>query len=219
VLWPLLKRTLKKAKLNFEEMTTILCDCEAVMNSRPLTYITDEADDMAVITPNMFLRDTKEDGIPDLDQINRTHFTKRLRYCQRLREELRKRFRIEYLGSLATSNKREFFFTKLKVNDIVLVANDLQKRIDWPMARVKKIFTGQDGNVRVVKLQIAGDELIRPIQKLISLEMTPNIADGNGLDDIKSKSKTHKNLKDSQGALEISTRSGRIVRKPERLGF
>lgn len=72
-----MKRTLRRAHLNFEEMATILCDCEAVMNSRPLTYLTDET--FEVITPNVFLRDIQEDGIPDLDQIDRTHLVRRLR--------------------------------------------------------------------------------------------------------------------------------------------
>jgi len=63
ILKGLLKKTLKRAQLNFEEMSTILCDCEAVMNSRPLTYLSDET--IEVITPNMFLRDIPEDGVPD----------------------------------------------------------------------------------------------------------------------------------------------------------
>ncbi|GBM83680.1 hypothetical protein AVEN_84252-1 [Araneus ventricosus] len=35
----LLKRVLGKAYISHEEMMTVLCDCEAIINSRPLTYI------------------------------------------------------------------------------------------------------------------------------------------------------------------------------------
>lgn len=53
----LLKRTLGRTSLNFEEMNTVLCDCEAVINSRPLTYLTEETGEPIAITPAMFLRD------------------------------------------------------------------------------------------------------------------------------------------------------------------
>lgn len=38
----LLKKTLKKACLSYEELSTILCDCEAIINSRPLGYLADD---------------------------------------------------------------------------------------------------------------------------------------------------------------------------------
>ncbi|GFS59879.1 integrase catalytic domain-containing protein [Trichonephila clavipes] len=39
VIKEILKRTLGKAILTYEELLTVLCDCEAVVNSRPLTYV------------------------------------------------------------------------------------------------------------------------------------------------------------------------------------
>ena len=62
--------------MSYEEMNTVLCDCEAVMNSRPLTYMTEESTETMAITPDMFIRDVKEAGVPDLDQISKTNFAK-----------------------------------------------------------------------------------------------------------------------------------------------
>jgi len=98
--------------------------------------------------------------------------SKNLRYRQRLKEELKKRFRIQYLGQLSQRNRRKYTATSFSVGDIVLVANDLQKRLNWPLARIsKELFPGKDGLVRVVKLQTANGELIRPIQRLVLLEV------------------------------------------------
>lgn len=142
----LLKRTLRRTSLNYEE-STVLCDCEAVMNSRPLTYLTEEPDETLTITPAMFIIDIRESGVPDLDQINRTQYARRLRCRQRLKEELRRRFRIQYLGQLARRSKYKDNSPQIKIGDIVLIENELQKRLDWPLAKVKEIFPGQDGNV------------------------------------------------------------------------
>ncbi|GFV00883.1 integrase catalytic domain-containing protein [Trichonephila clavipes] len=49
-----LRKTLGKASLNHEEMYTVLCDCESLINSRPLTYVTDDVEDLEPLTPAMF---------------------------------------------------------------------------------------------------------------------------------------------------------------------
>ncbi|GBN16632.1 hypothetical protein AVEN_15889-1 [Araneus ventricosus] len=54
----LLKRVLGQAQLLFEEMLTILCDCEVLINSRPLTYMS-ESKHLVPISPS-FLQDIKE---------------------------------------------------------------------------------------------------------------------------------------------------------------
>ncbi|XP_018403170.1 PREDICTED: uncharacterized protein LOC108780080 [Cyphomyrmex costatus] len=219
ILKDLLKRTLGRTSLNYEEMFTVLCDCEAVINSRSLTYMTEEAAEAVAITPAMFLQDIQEEGIPDLDQIGRTQLAKNLRYRQRLKEELRKRFRIQYLGQLSRWSKRKYNTISVLVGDIILVVNDLQKRINWPMARIKELFPGKDGIVRVVKLQTSDGELIRPIQKLIPLEMKLCDENFKRYADLVTPAIEVQDYPESTPELTTRTRSGRIIKKPERLEF
>ncbi|GBN36586.1 CWF19-like protein 1 [Araneus ventricosus] len=42
----LLRRVLGKACLYYEELASILCDCETVINSRPLTYLSEDPNDL-----------------------------------------------------------------------------------------------------------------------------------------------------------------------------
>ena len=45
-----LRKVLGKAFLNYTEMMTVLTDIEAIMNSRPLTYVGDDIQDGRIIT-------------------------------------------------------------------------------------------------------------------------------------------------------------------------
>ena len=61
---------LGRASIRYDEMSTILCECEALMNARPLTYISNNTDDLVPLMPAKFLQDVQETGVPDFDVIN-----------------------------------------------------------------------------------------------------------------------------------------------------
>ena len=50
-----LKRVIGETLLTFEEMSTLLVQIEACLNSRPLTPLTDDASDLTALTPGHFL--------------------------------------------------------------------------------------------------------------------------------------------------------------------
>ncbi|CAL1267246.1 unnamed protein product [Larinioides sclopetarius] len=74
----ILRRILGRASINFEELNTILCDAEAVINSRPLNYLSEDPDDLTPLTPSMLIQDIQTVGVPDLDNIDNINLTKRL---------------------------------------------------------------------------------------------------------------------------------------------
>ncbi|ERL91391.1 hypothetical protein D910_08723 [Dendroctonus ponderosae] len=69
---------------------------------------------------------------------------------------------------------------QVQVGDIVLVGNDQEKRIHWPLGRVVQLFPGKDGQVRLVKLLTERGQLMRPIQRLYPLECTANSSGTQG---------------------------------------
>ncbi|GBO05631.1 hypothetical protein AVEN_208558-1 [Araneus ventricosus] len=84
-------------------METVLCDCESQLNSRPLTYVSDDPDDLYPLTPDLFLKDIRNSVTVDLDKIrsaDKRVLNKRLIYRKRLMSDLRIRFRNEYLSQL-----------------------------------------------------------------------------------------------------------------------
>ncbi|GFW01705.1 integrase catalytic domain-containing protein [Trichonephila clavipes] len=142
-------------------MTIVLCDAENVLNSRPLTYISEDPDKLIALPP-FFLQEIREVGVPDVDYIVSKKFNKRFIYKQKILQDLRLRFRNEYLG-----------------------------QINWPLDKVKKIYPGNDGIVRVVEIKTKNGTFLRPVQRLYPLEgepgnflfpgeePTPSVADGH----------------------------------------
>ena len=45
-----------------------MCECESIMNNRPLIYVSEEQD-LSVLTPSSFLEEIRSNDVPDLDQI------------------------------------------------------------------------------------------------------------------------------------------------------
>ncbi|GFX88619.1 dual 3',5'-cyclic-AMP and-GMP phosphodiesterase 11 [Trichonephila clavipes] len=101
----LLLKCLGKACVTYEEMLTLLYDCEATINERPLTYLSDDLKELKSFTPAHSIQDIKERETFDFDLIDSQHLLKRVRYLHTLRSNLRKRFYKEYLGELVRSPK------------------------------------------------------------------------------------------------------------------
>jgi len=62
-----LRKILGKASLTHKNLYTILCDAEAIINSRPLTYISENTNDLKPLSPSMFLQEIRKYGVPDCD--------------------------------------------------------------------------------------------------------------------------------------------------------
>lgn len=172
----ILRKVLGKASLPYESLNTILCDVEATINARPLTYISDDPDDLRPLSPSIFLQEIREFGVPDCDMLDRIKLNKKFRHRQKILDDLRKRFRIEYLGQLLIKNRKKET-RRVKIGDIVLIGDDIHRRIDWPLGRVVDTIPGRDNQVRVLILKTKNGLLKRPIQRVYPLEITLEEAD------------------------------------------
>ena len=230
VLKRLLRRTLKKACLDYEEMLTVLLDCEAVINSRPITFLADNKQEIKPLSPSMFLQEIREVGVLDLDKVDQIDFNKRYVYRKKILESLRERFRSEYLGALIQFNKsKKNMYGEVHEGDLVLIECDNVKRLDWPLAIVTSLYTGVDGYKRVARLTTASGELTRPIQKIYPLEIKLDNFSGDmyekiveDYNKIKKSGKIKefsKNKDNDENCAKVTTRSGRQIKPPVRLTY
>ncbi|KFM59890.1 hypothetical protein X975_17109, partial [Stegodyphus mimosarum] len=174
----MLRRISGRKSLDYKELETILCDCEATINFRPLTYIEDSSEGLKPLTPTCFLQSIPSSEPTDLDEIDSKSL--RMRFVQKLRQDLRMGFRNEYLAMLIHKDKS--LEESLRVGEVVLLETD-GKCINWPLGIIIEVFSGADGRSRVARVRTADGEKLRPFQRLYSLEISsseklPFIAQG-----------------------------------------
>lgn len=210
----LLRRVLGKNSVSYEEMQTLLCDCETVMNDRPLTYVEDDsASALEPLSPSSFLQTLCSSDTTDLDQIDTTSLNKRLKYLQKLREDFRQRFRNEYLTTLIQRQKDKW--GNLKVGDIVLIEGE-DKRIKWPLGLVVETFTGKDGIYRVAKVKTSAGYKTRPVQRLYRLEISSSEVEGQhseGNGSIPTGKKFH-SISNSPEAIKTNSSIDKVIETP-----
>ncbi|GFU74432.1 integrase catalytic domain-containing protein, partial [Trichonephila clavipes] len=62
-----LLRTLGNDILTTEKLQTVLCDCESVIISSPLTYLSENSDDLDPLSSAMFLVENRNLDVPDIN--------------------------------------------------------------------------------------------------------------------------------------------------------
>jgi len=212
----LLKRSLGKSTLSYEKLYTWICEIEGIVNGRPLTTVTEDPEDFIPLTPAMFLHQTPYEGVTDRELLEASGFQKLISNKNTALEQIRTRFRKEYLAMLVQRGK-EKNVRAFQVGEIVLIGADNKKRWEWPIARILELIPGRDGHVRVAKLKTSSGILTRPIQRIYSMEISspvdvpvfPEV----GSDD--KKEVEEDNIKESESK-EVRTRYGRVVKAPER---
>ncbi|XP_028408802.1 uncharacterized protein LOC114531378 [Dendronephthya gigantea] len=166
-----LRKVLRKSFLTYTEMMTILTDIEAIINSRPLTYIGDNINDGVVLTPALLVLNRNLGEIPEHSSQNlKVSLSQRYRYLQRLQHHFWSRWLKKYLPRLTTRQKWLREISPLKPNDVVLVSDDGLPRGKWILGKIENTFPGRDGIIRTATIRTRTGKINRPIQKLHLLE-------------------------------------------------
>ncbi|XP_073240217.1 uncharacterized protein [Porites lutea] len=154
-----------------EALRTALVEAEGILNSRLVTYVSSDADDIEALTPNHFLLLRPNPSNEEADVGEREiNSTKLWRQSQTPVNFIWKRFTKENIPSLTERKKWREKRKSLKEGDVVLVAEPNQLRGMWPLDRIVSTHPGQDGMDRAVTVRTQYGEYKRPITKLCFLE-------------------------------------------------
>lgn len=156
--------------LTFEELSTVLVECEAILNSRPITPLESTSDEL-VLTAGHFLIGKPLTALPNLVERNKEDISllKHWKLVKELHGQIWITWIKGYVSSLQARAKWHLQKRNLRVNDIVLVKDDVLKHLTWPLARVVKVYPGNDNLVRVVDLRIGNKVYKRSIHRLVIL--------------------------------------------------
>jgi hypothetical protein len=156
--------------LSFEEMTTALTQIEACLNSRPLTPLSNDSDDVQILTLRNFLIGTcllapPDQNVLDIKSNRPTHW----QLVQQMVQRLWKIWSTDYLHLLQQRPKWKLQVPNIQIGDVVNTKEDNVPPLVWKMAVVSNLHPGHDGIVGVVILRTAKGTLKRPITKICVL--------------------------------------------------
>ncbi|XP_073766183.1 uncharacterized protein isoform X2 [Danio rerio] len=171
--------------LDSTSLRTLLYEVMAIVNSRPLTveHLNDPLGPEP-LTPNHILTMKSMIVEPPPGEFVKEdlYLRKRWRKVQYLVNNFWSRWRKEYLLNLQQRQKWNKNRRNVKVNDIVILKDDVSPRNKWKLAKVVDVYQGKDGKVRQVKLLMSDSSLDgkgkrlskpsyleRPIQKVVIL--------------------------------------------------
>lgn len=165
-----LKRSVQNAKLTYEELSTLLTQIEACLNSRPLAPLSTDPNDFTALTPGHFLIGDALLAMPDRNTINdNISLLSRWQLVQRMYHAFAIRWQTEYLSRLQQRPKWTTKTRNIQTGDLVLLKEPNIPPSKWPLARIIATHPGADNLVRVVTVRTATSTFKRCITKICPL--------------------------------------------------
>lgn len=166
-----LKKIMGNNVLTYEELNTLIIQIEGILNSRPLTPISnDPSDDLDYLTPGHFLIGSRIDSFPEPDLIqvpqNRLKFW---RVCTQMQQHFWQRWHRDYLTQCQNRPKWKKDLPNLKEGMLVLLKDENVPSFKWRVARITKVIPGKDEKVRVVEVRTQNGTYLRSVTKIAVL--------------------------------------------------
>lgn len=147
-----LQRACKTSILNFEELTTLLCQIEACLNSRPLTPLSSDPSDVRALTPGHFIIGVPLLEVPEPVESTNLSLSSRWTLIQRAKQEFWKRWTRDYLHHLQQRPKWLSEKRDLQIGDLIVIHDPQSPPLQWKLGKIIETHPGPDEKVRVVKI-------------------------------------------------------------------
>ena len=202
----LAKRSLRIAigrrKMNLSQLMTVITESEAVLNSRPLTYLGSDIDSNSrILTPAHFLSTAtnfglsmlslpEEEWTPPSDKSIAPKLLNTWRNDQAVLDKMWQVWQEDYLPTLRErlslfhrqSNRK--IWKSPTQGEVVIVKDEAVKRGFWKLGIVEELHKSADGEVRSATVRMPNRKLLRrSVGHLYPIEVPPPTAD-NSPDDV-----------------------------------
>ena len=186
----LLRKIIGTSKFTYDELMTAVIEVEAMLNSRPLTYIP-SGDLVEPLTPSHLLCGRRLMTLPDKPEEEEdsyvpglrdgaTQLSRRMKHLTNILDKFWMRWRCEYLLELRNAHRKKWRKgsadqPNVSIGDIVLVEDDQLPRGFWKLGNINELIVGRDGEIRAAVVRTHSKDgktilLKRPLQSLYPLE-------------------------------------------------
>lgn len=164
------RRVVGDSLFTFEELNTFTIEVEGILNSRPITSLSSDPNDMLVLTPAHYLigkpLTTLTEGNLSSVPANRLstwqHITK-------VRQDFWARWNLEYLNELQKRHKWTKNGPELNVGTVVLIKDKNLSCSQWALGKIIELHPGEDGIARTAIVKTSNGELKRTTKLLCPL--------------------------------------------------
>lgn len=177
-------RVVGKNIFDIINFTTLLVEIKHILNSRPITYVSENVNNLRPLRPLDFL-------MPAANTRSFFHFSNRenddfvinestndtvmnlWRTSARKLDKFWCSWKRDYLMSLREKDKSSKFIIKTpSVGEVVLIFDENIPRNFWKLGLILKCCLGEDGLCRTALVRLAnGRKMLRPVNKLYALEI------------------------------------------------
>lgn len=163
-----LHRVTNNTKLNYEQFSTLLCQIEAVLNSRPILPLSNDPNDLQALTPGHFLIGSAMNMLPQPHMLgDKQASVSQYHHIQLMFCHFWNRWNKEYLHTLQQRTKWKLVKqTTSLIGALVLLKEDNTPPSYWHLGRITQIHPGSDGIVRVVSVKTKHGVLKRAVTKI-----------------------------------------------------
>lgn len=152
-----------------EVLLTLFTEVENIINSRPLTRVSTDANDPDCLTPNHLLIGASQPTFPScFEDVNPQKLWKR---SQRLTNIFWMRWVKEFLPTLTKRGRWTDDSKPINIGDVVVVVEPNLPRNAWRLGQIEKLFPGKDHVVRVVEVRTVNGTFRRPVTRLCRLDV------------------------------------------------
>jgi hypothetical protein len=165
-------RVVGQTVLTFEELATLFCRIEAVLNSRPLCPLSSDPNDLEALSPGHFLIGQPLAALPEhpLRDVPSGRLS-RYQMLQQMAQNFWTRWSLEYLHVLQQRLKWTDKTSPPRVGDLVLVKDANLPPLRWRRGRIVNLFPGKDGTPRFAEVMVGDLVLKRAVATLSRLPL------------------------------------------------
>lgn len=164
---------LGKAYVCLDTLNTVVTEVEAIINDRPLTYVSSDGRDPESLCPSHLLHGRRLTCLPYPNELridslegcenSRSDICRSAEQKRLLIQHFWKRWTQEYLTSLREFHRKSGSNKQfIKIGDVVLIQEE-SPRMKWKLGVIEELVKGKDDFVRSAKFRTKCGITTRPI--------------------------------------------------------